>query len=239
LFQRRVTFLVGHFGSGKTEIALNGALGLASGGTRVTLADLDVVKPYFRSRAARNLLQEAGIELLVPEGENIFADLPIIVPQIRGVLGRQGTKVIFDVGGDDTGARVLGSLADVVPHHETDCLLVLNFRRPATGDPEEAATMIRRIEAVAQIPVNGLISNTHLMDETTREVILDGYQMAVETGRNLDIPVVAVAVPESSVDGIDQSQLGCELIPLQRLLKPPFSFSTPERRATGPLFVLN
>jgi hypothetical protein len=239
LFQRRVTFLVGHFGSGKTEIALNGALGLAADGTKVTLADLDVVKPYFRSRAARNLLDEAGVELLVPEGENIFADLPIIVPQIRGVLGRTGTKVIFDVGGDDTGARVLGSLADVVPHDETDCLLVLNFRRPATADPDEAVAMVRRIEAVARIPVNGLISNTHLMDETTQEVILEGHQMAVETGRNLGVPVVAVAVPESSVNGLDRSQLDCELIPLQRLLKPPFAFSTPERRAIGPLFVLN
>jgi hypothetical protein len=239
LFQRRVTFLVGHFGSGKTEIALNGALGLAAHGAAVTLADLDVVKPYFRSRAARNLLAEAGIELLVPEGENIFADLPIIVPQIRGALGRTGTKVIFDVGGDDTGARVLGSLADVVPHDETDCLLVLNFRRPATGDPDEAVAMVRRIEAVARIQVNGLISNTHLMDETTDEVILEGHRMAVETGRNLDIPVVAVAVPEGSLNDFDLTQLDCELIQLQRLLKPPFAFSTPGRRAIGPLFVLN
>jgi hypothetical protein len=239
LFQRRVTFLVGHFGSGKTEIALNGALGLAADGTAVTLADLDVVKPYFRSRAARNLLDEAGIQLLVPEGENIFADLPIIVPQIRGVLGLTGTKVIFDVGGDDTGARVLGSLADVVPHDETDCLLVLNFRRPATGDPDEAVAMVRRIEAVARIQVNGLISNTHLMDETTDEVILDGHRMAVETGHNLGVPVVAVAVPEGSLNSFDHTQLDCELIQLQRLLKPPFAFSTPERRAIGPLFILN
>jgi hypothetical protein len=237
-----VTLLVGHFGSGKTEIALNGALGLAAAGTEVTLADLDVVKPYFRSRAARNLLDHAGVKLLVPEGENIFADLPIIVPQIRGALGRQGTKVIFDVGGDDTGARVLGSLADVVPHDETECLLVLNFRRPATQDPDEAEIMVRRIEAVARMRITGLISNTHLMDETTGQVIVEGYQMAVETGHRLGIPVKAVAVPEGGVTedfDLDLGDSSCELIRLQRLLRPPFAMRAPEQRASGPLFVLN
>ena len=109
VFQRRVTLLVGHFGSGKTEIALNSAMDLASRGTPVTMADLDVVKPYFRTRSARALLHEAGIELLAPEGDNIHADLPIIVPQIRSHLRQSSRRLIIDVGGDDVGARVLGS----------------------------------------------------------------------------------------------------------------------------------
>ena len=94
MYQKRVTVLVGHFGSGKTEIALNGALDLAAAGLRVTLADLDVVKPYFRSRSARAILSDAGIELVAPTGANVHADLPIIVPQIRSHLrdGDQGTK---------------------------------------------------------------------------------------------------------------------------------------------------
>lgn len=136
MYRKRVTVFVGHFGSGKTEIALNGALDLAAAGERVVVADLDVVKPYFRSRSARAILSDAGIELLAPTGANIHSDLPIIVPQIRSRLRDSNRRLIMDVGGDDIGARVLGSLADVVPLDDTDCLLVLNFRRPSTPDPE-------------------------------------------------------------------------------------------------------
>ena len=102
LYRKRVTLLVGHFGSGKTEIALNGALELAAAGMRVTLADLDVVKPYFRSRSARAILSDAGIELLAPTGANVHADLPIIVPQIRShlrdSLERPGLQIEVSLG---------------------------------------------------------------------------------------------------------------------------------------------
>ena len=104
MYRKRVTVFVGHFGSGKTEIALNGALEIAATGVPVTLADLDVVKPYFRSRSARAILDEAGIELLAPTGENVHADLPIIVPQIRSHLWQNTRRLIMDVGGDDVGA---------------------------------------------------------------------------------------------------------------------------------------
>ena len=194
MYRKRVTLLVGHFGSGKTEIALNAALDLAASGVRVTVADLDVVKPYFRSRSARAMLSEAGIELLAPTGANVHADLPIIVPQIRGHLRDPDRRLIADVGGDDVGARVLGSLSDVVPFDDTDCLLVLNFRRPATPDPERALQMVREIEAAGRVPVSGLISNTHLMGETTPAVVVDGYRKAVETARLAELPVVAVTV---------------------------------------------
>jgi len=143
MYQRRVTIFVGNFGSGKTEIALNGALELAAAGSRVTLADLDVVKPYFRSRSARAILSDAGVGLLAPTGANVHADLPIIVPQIRSCLRDDHGRLILDVGGDDLGARVLGSLSDVIPFDDTDCLLVLNFRRPSTPDPERAVAMVR------------------------------------------------------------------------------------------------
>ena len=148
MFERRVTLLVGHFGSGKTEIALNGALELAAVGEAVTLADLDVVKPYFRSRSARQLLAERGIELIAPAGECVHADLPIIVPQVRTALRNPSRRTIMDVGGDDTGARVLGSLSDAIARSETDCLVVLNFRRPSTQNPKQAVSMVREIEAV-------------------------------------------------------------------------------------------
>jgi len=231
MYQRRVTIFVGHFGSGKTEIALNGALELAAAGSRVTLADLDVVKPYFRSRSARAILSDAGVNLLAPTGANVHADLPIIVPQIRSHLRDDHSRLIMDVGGDDVGARVLGSLSDVIPFDDTDCLLVLNFRRPSTPDPERAAAMVREIEAVGRVPVSGLISNTHLMDETTPEVVLDGYRLALETARLAEAPLVAVTVSEDLAEVLAAKELECPVVALRRIVKPPF--------ATGPLFVVN
>jgi hypothetical protein len=238
MYQRRVTVFVGHFGSGKTEIALNGALELASAGSRVTLADLDVVKPYFRSRSARAILSHAGVDLLAPTGANVHADLPIIVPQIRSHLRDDHSRLIMDVGGDDVGARVLGSLSDVIPFDDTDCLLVLNFRRPSTPDPERAVAMVREIEAVGRVPVSGLISNTHLMDETTPEVVLDGYRQALETARLAETPLVAVTVSADLAAILAAEEFECPVVPLRRIVKPSFA-QTPELRTTGPLFVVN
>ena len=238
MYRKRVTVFVGHFGSGKTEIALNGALEIAATGVPVTLADLDVVKPYFRSRSARAILDDAGIELLAPTGANVHADLPIIVPQIRSHLRQNQRRLIMDVGGDDTGARVLGSLSDVIPRDDSDCLLVLNFRRPSTPDPRTALKMVREIEAVGRLPVTGLISNTHLMDETTPEVILDGYRMALETARTAGVPLVAVTVSGDVAADIDPESLECPVVTMRRIVRPPFDQSL-ERRTTGPLFVVN
>jgi len=236
LFDSRVTVLVGHFGSGKTEIALNLAMDQASAGVPVTMADLDVVKPYFRTRSARALLTESGIDLLVPEGPNIHADLPIIVPEIRSHLRQSQRRLIIDVGGDDVGAKVLGSLSDVVPHRETECLLVLNFRRPSTPDPDAAVEMVRKIEAVGRLPVAGLISNTHLMDETDLEVVLDGLEYAQQTGDSLGIPVVAVAAAEDLAEEL-RARTDRPMVALRRIVVPPFEL--PKQRTTGPLFVVN
>jgi hypothetical protein len=233
-----VTLLVGHFGSGKTEIALNGALDLATGGVRITLADLDVVRPYFRSRSARAILSDAGIELLAPTGANVHADLPIIVPQIRSHLRDPNRRLIMDVGGDEIGARVLGSLSDVVPYDDTDCLLVLNFRRPSTPDPKCALRMVRKIEAVGRVSVSGLISNTHLMGETTPAVVLDGYRQAVETARLAEVPLVAVTVTEDLVADLREENFKCPVIAVRRIVMPPFAQSH-RTRTTGPLFVVN
>jgi hypothetical protein len=238
VYRKRVTVFVGHFGSGKTEIALNGALDLAAAGNRVVVADLDVVKPYFRSRSARAILSEAGIELLAPTGANIHSDLPIIVPQIRSRLRDSDRRLIMDVGGDDIGARVLGSLADVVPLDDTDCLLVLNFRRPSTPDPDAAVAMVREIEAVGRVPVSGLISNTHLMDETTPEVVLEGYHQAVETAHLAKVPLVAVTVAGELALVLRDEKLECPVVAMRRIVEPPFAQSR-EQRTVGPLFVVN
>lgn len=237
MFSKQVTVLVGHFGSGKTEIALNGALDLAAGGEAVTLADLDVVKPYFRSRAARQILEDAGIRLIAPDGENRYADLPIIVPQVRDTLRTPRQKTILDIGGDGTGARVLGSLRDVLPTSDIEVLVVVNFSRPSTPDVPGAMAMIGEIEGVSGVSATGLVSNTHMMDETTAEIVRNGAELAMETGARLDLPVRAVTVHENLSDAAEW-KLGCPVFTLRRIVKPPFEVR-PQTPSVGPLFVLN
>lgn len=238
MFNSRVTIFVGHFGSGKTEIAVNGALQLAGSGVAVALVDLDVVKPYFRSRSAREFMAEKGIDVVIPTGENVHADLPIIVPRIRALLAKSARKVLVDAGGDPTGARALGSLSDAIPVDETEHLLVLNFRRPFTQTVDEAVGMVHEVEAAARIPVTGLVSNTHLLGETTSEIVTAGFEMARETGERLGLPVVAIAVDDVTRPRIAANAFPCEILTLHRLIKPPFeSRRGPAKH--GPLFVLN
>lgn len=238
MYSGRVTILVGHFGSGKTEIAINGAQRLAQAGRRVVLVDLDVVKPYFRSRSARAVLAAQGIEVIAPPGENIFADLPIIEPRIRTAVRDAGRTVIVDAGGDPTGARALGSLADCIPEEGVETLAVLNFRRPFTATPEDAVRMVRAIEAAARRRVTGLVSNTHLLSETTVEVVREGLEAARQAGTALALPVRAVAVEEGVAGELSGDAVGEEVVVLKRVVRPPFEVPR-WQRATGPLFVVN
>ncbi len=236
-FSRRVTILAGHFGSGKTEIAVNAALALAEGATPVSVVDLDVVKPYFRTRSAREFFEEAGVDLVSPCGELAASDLPIILPAVRERLMERGRRVVLDAGGDDMGVRALSSVLDAVPAAETDFLCVLNFRRPFTPDPASAVEMLRKIEAAARLRFTGLVSNTHLMRETTPEIVREGYAMAGEVSAAVGLPVVMQAVEESTSFGLRAEEFGCPLFVLNRVVKPPFE-EKPRQRETGPLFKL-
>ncbi|HCF62376.1 MAG TPA: hypothetical protein DFS52_30840, partial [Myxococcales bacterium] len=127
---RRVTALIGPYGSGKTELAIGLALSAAQRKTsawkKVVLGDIDVLKPYFRSREAGDHLKHQGIELLAPAGALASADLPILTPELRGNVARPDVQMVLDVGGDPVGARALGSISDVVGASDYDLLLVLN-----------------------------------------------------------------------------------------------------------------
>jgi flavorubredoxin len=158
------------------------------------------------------------------------------VPQIRTLVQTTDRRAVLDVGGDGTGARVLGSLIDVIPSTGVDILLVLNFSRPSTPDVEHAVRMVHEIEATSQQRITGLISNTHLMQETTLDVVCEGAEMALETGHRLSLPVVAATVHEDVAATLD-GRLSCPVFTLRRIVSPPFDI--PEQRTSGPLFVVN
>lgn len=238
MFASRVSIVVGHFGSGKTEIAVNGAIRKAAAGEQVALVDLDVVKPYFRSRSTREQMSALGVRVIAPEGDVAHADLPIVLPEVRRVFGEPGLAVILDVGGDPVGTRALGSVSDAVPVADTEVLLVLNFRRPYTENVEDAATMVEGIARAARLPVTGLVSNTHLLDETTPDLVREGWALAVDTGRRLGIPVLAVCCDERLRPALRDDEFPCPLVGLRRLIHPPFEQPRVAVKV-GPLFALN
>jgi hypothetical protein len=226
-----VVILVGHFGSGKSEIALNLAFGMRERGQDVSVVDLDVVKPYFRSRLAREELQAKGIHLVVPDGDRFYADLPIIVPEVRGALSgalEPNARVIVDAGGDDLGARALGAMADLVDPNRTDLLFVVNTRRPFAEDQAGLVAMLRAVEATARVRVTGLVANTHLMEETTVEIVLGGLAAARELAAATGIPVRFCAAPRRLIGALESQ--GCPLLPIDRHVLPP-----DKRRRRGPL----
>ena len=187
-----VTVLVGHFGAGKSEIAVNLAFGWRERGGAVTVVDLDVVKPYFRSRLLRDEMQARGIGLVVPDGDRFYADLPIVVPEVRGAVGRAMAglgRAVLDVGGADVGARVLGSLAGLDDPTLADVIFVVNGNRPFAESPEAVMGMLREVERVSKLTVTGLAANTHLINETTDGTVVEGLALADAVSRATGLPV--------------------------------------------------
>jgi hypothetical protein len=226
---RPVTILVGHFGSGKTEIAINLAFGLRNRGAEVALIDLDLVKPYFRCRLAKDDLEARGIRLVAPAGDRFFADLPVLAPEARTAVrngGGSDTRTILDVGGDDLGARVLGSISGLVDRNAADMLFVVNANRPFAEDLSAMRTMLRAVETTARLEVTGLVANTHLMDETTPEIVRAGIRSARDLEAATGIPVRFCAMQRSLAEafgGTDGTADRLPILAMERHIVAPFA----------------
>ncbi len=223
---KRVIIFTGNYGSGKTEVSVNYTLALAEGDEPVSIVDLDIVNPYFRCREAIAPLEQAGVEVITPRGETFASELPIILPEVRGAIRRGEGNVVLDVGGDDVGARVLsGFAADLAERAEL--LLVLNARRPFTDTVEGALGIIREIEAASRLSVTGLVSNTHLMENTTAQTVQEGLALARDVGAALDVPLRFVAVMQEVADqlteqGLSEADLPAPVLQMQRRMLPPW-----------------
>lgn len=238
LFESRVTVFAGHFGSGKTELALNASIAAARAGHRTALVDLDVVKPYFRSRSAQAVLAEHGVELVAPQGDLMTADLPVVCADVRARFADRSVKVFVDAGGNDVGVKALSSVLDALPAQDASVLLVLNFRRPLTPDVPSAIAMARAIEGAARLKFTGVISNTHLIRETTPSVVLEGYGKALEVASQMGLPLLAVSVEKPLAGEVRERDPSCPLLAVERFVRPPFEKKEPELkvRKVGPIF---
>lgn len=168
----RITLFCGHYGSGKTNIAINYAVRLRREGTAVTLFDLDIVNPYYRSKDSSDLLRQEGIELVASDYANTNVDTPALPGDMYRVTDETDRFAVVDVGGDDRGALALGRLTPaIIAEGDYDMLFVCNFMRPLTRTPEEALGVMREIEAACGIPFTGIVNNTNLGKDTVRSDI--------------------------------------------------------------------
>lgn len=191
----RLTVLVGHFGSGKTEIALNLALALAEKGHPFSLADLDVVDPYFRSRECKELLESHGGRLIASSQACLDADVPSMPPEVASLFDNQNIYGVLDIGGDASGARVLARYRRQLRSCNARVLCVINANRPLTDTPEKAMAYLRDIEYSSGMSVSGIISNTHLCQKTELRDILAGAELTAQVSAVSEIPIMCHTVP--------------------------------------------
>lgn len=221
-FFKSIIVIVGGFGSGKTEVAVNLAKFMkANGHEEISLVDLDLVNPYFRTREAKGELKELGIDLIAPKGGKFYADLPILLPQVRSLVESPDGLLILDVGGDEQGTKALGSISDIFKVGEYDMLMVLNSRRPQTSNVATSLATMNRVEGTSRLKFTGLISNTHMIEETDADVVMEGYNLSKEISDKTGLPLTFVSAKRKVLEGLNMNEIGCPVLPLTRsLLKP-------------------
>lgn len=187
---RRITLFAGHYGSGKTNIALNYARMLRRRGARVAVADLDIVNPYFRTKDSADALAAEGIELVVSDFANSNVDFPAMPKETYGLLADPGRHVVVDVGGDDRGALALGRYVDEIRSGgDYEMLAVVNASRPLTRTPEDTVSVLREIEEASALPFTGIVNNTNLAQATTAETVLASLSYAQSVADAMGLPV--------------------------------------------------
>jgi hypothetical protein len=217
-----IVVVVGNYGSGKTEVSINLAVHARKAGLEVRIADLDLVNPYFRTREAEQMLTGFGVNVILPGREYLHADLPILPPAVAGMIRRPDGLTILDVGGDDAGATVLASLAEVFNGKKVHMLMVVNPRRPATSTVAGCMKMRKQIEGASRMTITGLIGNANLIDETGPEDIYSGYEFVRTLSSQSELPLSFITVDRMLLPAIDLTRLVCPVLPIVRQLVPPW-----------------
>ncbi len=192
---KRLTLVCGHYGSGKTNVAVNMAVDLKNSRERVALADLDIVNPYFRAKDSEDLLKQNGIRFISSEFANSNVDLPSLPPDIYALTDDRSLSAVLDIGGDERGALALGRLAPaIVEEADYEMYMVINKYRPLTPDAQSVLEVLREIEYACHIPFTGIINNSNLGAETDCDTVLKSLAFAEEAARLAGLPLVMTTV---------------------------------------------
>lgn len=187
---KRLTIFAGHYGSGKTNIAVNYALHLAKEGKKVCIADLDIVNPYFRTKDSERELREAGIRLVSPQYANTNVDLPALPAESYSLVQDRSIYGVMDIGGDDRGAYALGRFVDAIKDEGNYRMaFVVNCYRPLTSTVEDAVEIMREIEAACGLKFTHVVNNSNLGEETSAQTVMDSLDFVDRLSELTGLPV--------------------------------------------------
>ena len=202
----RLTIIIGAYGSGKSEIAVNMSLAQrkALPDKKLLIADLDIVNPFYRSSDCASALEAEGIRLVTPMYAGSNVDAPVLPPDMYVIFDDESYQGIFDIGGEDMGALVLGSLKKRIENTDAVIYMAVNTLRPFTSDPEQIAVMTNELSAAAGFKIDGYLNNTNLLEETTSDMLVEGEAKILEASKITGIPLIANCVMEDVVipDGV-------------------------------------
>ena len=187
---KRITLFAGHYGSGKTNIAVNYAIYLAGEGKPVAIGDLDIVNPYFRTKDSEKRLKDAGVELISPQFANSNVDLPALPAEAYRLVEDKSLFAVMDIGGDDRGAYALGRYAPfILQENDYRMVFVANCYRPLTRTPEEALEVMKEIETACGIPFTCIVNNSNLAEESSPETLLESVPYINKLSELSGLPV--------------------------------------------------
>ena len=196
---KRITLFAGHYGSGKTNVALNYAYNLKQNGYDTVIADIDTVNPYFRTKDSAQELKQAGIELIASEFAGSNVDLPALPAAMYDIIFDSEKYAVIDIGGDDRGAFALGRYTpEILRENNYSMLMVINMYRPLTSTPEDTVEILREIEAASGIPFTGLVNNSNLGTGTTLETLTSSFEYANAVAKLSGLPICATTCPNTA-----------------------------------------
>jgi hypothetical protein len=218
--------IIGAYGSGKSEYSVHLSRQLKAQGFNVSLADLDVVNPYFRTRDVKDAFQKEGIEVIAPEGQFSHADVPMISPRIKGAIEDKNRTVILDVGGDPAGCRALGRFVEPATLRGYHMIHVINTSRPFTSTVEEIIIMKEMLEFSSKLKINEFVCNTNLMEYTDEKIVTQGIRIIKEAADISKISFKKYLVLDRSRDIVPDNILGKSREIMTYTLMKPWEIST-------------
>lgn len=221
MFKKRISIFTGHFGSGKTEVAVNYAIKLSEMYKKTAIVDFDIVNPFFRTADARKQLENIGIRVIAPMYANTNVDVPSLPPEINMLFEDKGYRAVFDVGGDDIGARVLSRYNESILNDDYEMYFVINTRRPMTESEKGIEEMIYDIETSSRLKVSKLVNNTNLLADTTVEEVLNGGRMIASVSERLGIPVGFISGLRPVMELLD-GNMDVDRLYMEKFIKLPW-----------------
>ncbi len=207
MFNKRITLIMGHYGSGKTFVAVNYAMALARMKKNVSIYDLDIVNPYYRTVDAVKMLEREGVDLVVSPFAETNVDIPAMNSASYKMVDDLNRFAVVDVGGDDRGALALGRFQERIKQENNyDALMVVNKFRPETRDIFGVLTVMQEIERASKIKFTGLVNNSNLGDETTEKEIYEGLDFCKEIELKTGVPLKFTAVKKELLENIKNIQ---------------------------------